>query len=67
MKMKLKLKRVDVAAENDAICVEVGEEPVVLGRGTILFDDTSISRHHFELRLIVGSSLLLKKQTKRVQ
>ena len=60
--MKLLMKRVDVAAEN--ISFEVGEEPVVLGRGTILFDDTTISRHHFELRLIAGSSLLLKCKSK---
>ena len=62
--MKFFMKRVDAAVESNAICVEVGEEPIGFGRGTRLFGDTSISRHHFELRLIVGSSLLLKCKSK---
>lgn len=44
------------------IAVDVGEKPIVLGRGAVLLDidESSISRHHFELRTISGSAVLLK-------
>ena len=58
--MKYLLSRLDVAMAKGVFPVEVGEEPVILGRGNLLdIDENSVSRAHAELRSI-SCGLILK-------
>ena len=58
--MKCFFNRYDVAMARGVFPVEVGEEPVILGRGDLLgIEENCVSREHAELRSI-SCGLILK-------
>ena len=59
--MKCFFNRYDVAMARGVFPVEVGEEPVILGRGDPLgIEENCVSREHAELRSISCGLMILK-------